>query len=74
MFEKESSNPVIRNCLARLQYIYKRISIDIPLFDLRQKFQINNAVELVTNGAGDALYLLSTVATQFLQGREMSRG
>ena len=38
---------------------------------LRRKFQINSCAELVTDQEGNALYLVSTGTTQFLQHREL---
>lgn len=45
------------------------------LLELRQKIQINNTVELITNGkTGDVVYLVSRGKNQFLQNREMHLG
>lgn len=44
------------------------------LTDLRQKLAINNCSELVTNDAGDSLFVMTSSDAKFLQRREMLRG
>ena len=71
MLELASLSKQEVNIFRLFQKAHYSILFDLKLFDPRQKLQINNAAELITNGAGDTLYLPSTAATQFLQGREM---